>query len=133
MYRYKARKVIATFEPGDKVHWTDPDDDIASGPYTVEEVKGDHYVLVNDQGSVTEAFEEELKKESHRARRVTGTLKCQDCGNDDKFTVTGIEHHTWLVDKHGNFIEDYEAGGETAEAGDDFQCVECDSYNVGTP
>lgn len=49
---------------------------------------------------------------------------CPDCGND-RFNVTGIERHTWIVDGEGNFIED--DGCYDAKLADETQweCTSC--------
>tara|TARA_Y100001973_G_C5207916_1_gene343047 strand:+ start:8287 stop:8481 length:195 start_codon:yes stop_codon:yes gene_type:complete len=44
---------------GDKVWFTDPDQDISSGWYNIDRVCGEVFSLSNEFGSV-EAFEEEL-------------------------------------------------------------------------
>ena len=55
-------------------------------------------------------------------------LVCQDCGNDKKFGVGVTEYHRYEVDGAGMFIDDL--GGDDVKYSDDWQCMECDSFNV---
>ena len=49
---------------------------------------------------------------------------CPDCGND-RFNVTGIERHDWVVDGNGHFITSN--GCYEAEIADQtiWECTEC--------
>ena len=44
----------------DEVYWTDPDDDICSGYYLVQEILEDVLVLSNQSGSIVEVFKHEV-------------------------------------------------------------------------
>ena len=44
---------------GAKVYWTDPDDGLCSGYYTVESHKGEIVTLADGQGGTCEALESE--------------------------------------------------------------------------
>lgn len=50
------------FHKGDKVWWTDPDEDISTGEYTVVEVNSGGLVLTNKAGSEIGAYTHECKK-----------------------------------------------------------------------
>jgi len=47
---------------GQEVFWNDPDDDICSGLYKVFEAKGEVVALINEAGSVVEAFDDEIEE-----------------------------------------------------------------------
>jgi hypothetical protein len=55
-------------------------------------------------------------------------LKCQDCGNTERFDVGATEYHRWLIDGNGDYIENIDTGD--TKMGDDYKCVQCDSWNV---
>lgn len=58
---------------GDNVWFTDPDDNISSGWYRIDDINGDVYSLSNEHGEV-EAFEHEL------TLSVTGHVKINPLG-----------------------------------------------------
>ena len=51
---------------------------------------------------------------------------CPDCGHD-KFYVTAIEYHTWIVDGHGDFEEDDSVGDCDLAEGTLWTCCNCES------
>lgn len=61
---------VVTIKKGDKVLWSDPDEDISSGTYIVQSVNGEVLTLVNESGSEVQAFIDEctLLFDSHPER-----------------------------------------------------------------
>ena len=49
---------------------------------------------------------------------------CPDCGHD-KFFVTATERHTWIVDGHENFEEDYSVDECEIVADTKWKCCDC--------
>ncbi len=48
------------FKVGDKVFWTDPDENLCSGDYVIVAIHGEIYALANESGSEVEALLHEL-------------------------------------------------------------------------
>lgn len=61
---------VVPIKKGDKVLWSDPDEDISSGTYIVQDVNGEVLTLVNEKGSEVQAFTDEcsLLFDSHPER-----------------------------------------------------------------
>lgn len=55
-------------------------------------------------------------------------LKCAQCDNTERFTIQAVEHHTWIIDEHENFIEDVECY-EAKQVGEP-ECAKCGSQEV---
>ena len=55
-------------------------------------------------------------------------LKCKDCGNTDKFSVSAKEFHSHIITSDKEFVSD--VGCSDCESSDDYCCYKCDSYNV---
>lgn len=55
-------------------------------------------------------------------------MKCTDCGNTEKFVVSVVEYHSWIVDRDGELIRDIGCGDSSK--GDDFYCDNCDSFKI---
>lgn len=55
-------------------------------------------------------------------------LKCLECGNTKSFSVGAVEYHRYEVDAMGNYVADIDCGD--IKRSDDYQCMECDSFNV---
>ena len=51
-----------SFRVGDKVKFTDPDEGLVNGVYTLDRIKGEIYCLSNEHGSELEAFAHELTR-----------------------------------------------------------------------
>lgn len=49
---------------------------------------------------------------------------CPDCGND-KFTVTAIEWHTWIIGSDGVFREDLSCDESEIPDSNPWTCTEC--------
>lgn len=55
-------------------------------------------------------------------------LKCKECGNTNKFTVTAQEWHTWAIDGSGEFVSDL--GCDESKKGDYYECAECNTNEI---